>query len=249
MDARVTRDHTSRRAWPFLLAAVALATVVLLAGSHTTAARAGCTPNPAGALGSAAGASQLITVVAPATGSTFATVRLWRRSGGCWVVAAGPWTARVGYNGLSGHHREGDGTTPTGVYAIGPVMYGTEPDPGVRYVYHRLVCGDWWDEDPGSTAYNTFQHVPCGTAPPFHGDSESLWLDTDVYRHFALIDFNTNPVVAGRGSAMFLHVSRGRATTGCVALPYGELVRTLRWLRPGDRPLIAIGTAAAVRGS
>jgi L,D-peptidoglycan transpeptidase YkuD (ErfK/YbiS/YcfS/YnhG family) len=231
-----------------VLAAAVLAAAAALAGQHARAAATGCVTSPAGALGSTAGASQLITVIAPAARSTTATVRLWRRSGGCWVAASGPWTARVGYNGLSGNHREGDGTTPTGVFGLGRVMYGTEPDPGVRYAYHRLVCGDWWDEDPGSPAYNTFQHVPCGATPPFHGDSESLWLDTDVYRHFAVIDYNTSPVVASRGSAMFLHVSRGRSTTGCVALPYGELVAALRWLRPGYRPLIAIGTAADVRG-
>ena len=42
-------------------------------------------------------------------------------------------------------------------------IYGNEPDPGgLRYRYHRLVCGDWWDEDPYSPRYNHFVHVPCG---------------------------------------------------------------------------------------
>jgi L,D-peptidoglycan transpeptidase YkuD (ErfK/YbiS/YcfS/YnhG family) len=67
-------------------------------------------------------------------------------------------------------------------------------------------------------------------------------------RHLAVIDYNAHPVVAGRGSGIFLHVSAsGGPTLGCVSLPYSELVATLRWLRPPAKPLIAIGTAAKIR--
>jgi len=63
-----------------------------------------------------------------------------------------------------------------------------------------------------------------------------------AYRHLAVIAYNTSPVMPGRGSGIFLHVSMGRPTLGCVSLPLPQLVRTLRWLRPAARPLIAIGT-------
>ena len=140
---------------------------------------------------------------------------------------------RVGRNGLSSRHREGDGTTPTGTYGIGPVVYGIDPSPGVRLRYHRLVCGDWWDEDPRSSTYNRFRHVTCGTVPPFRGGSEALWQITPAYRLFALIRYNDAPAVPGRGSAIFLHVDTGRATNGCVSLPHAQLVALLRRLRPG----------------
>jgi L,D-peptidoglycan transpeptidase YkuD (ErfK/YbiS/YcfS/YnhG family) len=102
------------------------------------------------------------------------------------------------------------------------------------------VCGDWWDEDPSSSAYNTFRHVACGTTPPFRGGSEALWRISPQYRYFAVIEYNARPVVPGRGSAIFLHVSTGHATAGCISLPEGELLHVLRWLRPGARPAIAI---------
>jgi L,D-peptidoglycan transpeptidase YkuD (ErfK/YbiS/YcfS/YnhG family) len=119
-------------------------------------------------------------------------------------------------------------------------MYGIEPNPGVRFRYHRLVCGDWWDEDPSSATYNTFRHVACGLAPPFRGGSEPLWRISPQYRYFAVIQYNASPVVAGRGSAIFVHVAVG-STAGCVSLPEPELLRLLRWLRPGTRPLIRLG--------
>jgi L,D-peptidoglycan transpeptidase YkuD (ErfK/YbiS/YcfS/YnhG family) len=193
------------------------------------------------ALAAPAPARQLVTVEAASTAATDATVRLWQRGAdGCWTAAGGPWAARVGRNGLSSHHREGDGTTPLGTFAFGSVVYGVAPDPGVRLAYHRLVCGDWWNEDPRTAGYNTFRHVPCGTSPPFGGDSEALWRAVRAYSHFAVIRYNVAPAVAGRGSAIFLHADTGRATNGCVSLPSAQLVRVLRWLDPAERPAIAI---------
>src|SRR5580765_1520582 len=121
-------------------------------------------------------ARQRVTVEAPSARATAAVVHLWRRAGDCWRPVAGPWAAHVGFNGLSARHREGDGTTPTGTFGFGPVVYGIAPDPGVRLAYHRLVCGDWWDEDPASPTYNTFRHVACGSKPAFGGGSEALWV-------------------------------------------------------------------------
>jgi L,D-peptidoglycan transpeptidase YkuD (ErfK/YbiS/YcfS/YnhG family) len=192
------------------------------------------------ACGTVPAATQLVTVTP--TGTTRASVRLWRRSGDCWSQAAGPWPARLGRNGVSAHHREGDGTTPVGTFAFGPVVYGTGADPSVRLAYHRLACGDWWDEDPGSATYNRFRHVACGTAPPFGGGSEALWKISPQYRYFAVIAYNTSPVVPGRGSAIFLHVAVG-ATAGCVSLPEARLVQLLRWLRPASRPLIRLAVS------
>jgi L,D-peptidoglycan transpeptidase YkuD (ErfK/YbiS/YcfS/YnhG family) len=180
------------------------------------------------ALALALGCPQRIHVTAPSVRSTTATLTVTQ----CGRRVFGPWRARVGYRGLSAHHREGDGTTPLGTYAIGPVVYGLEPDPGVRLRYHRLVCGDWWDEDPRSPTYNTFRHLPCGAAPPFGAGSEALWRATVAYRLFAVVAYNAARV-PGRGSGIFLHVDTGRATNGCVSLPEPLLRRLLRALRPG----------------
>ena len=173
--------------------------------------------------------SQQVRVAAPSASSTVASLSLYE----CGRRVAGPWRARVGYRGLSAHHREGDGTTPTGTFALGPVVYGLARDPGVRLRFHRLVCGDWWDEDPRSPTYNRFRHVRCGTAPPFRGGSEALWRATVAYRLFAVVQYNVAPVVPGRGSGIFLHVDTGRATNGCVSLPESRLQALLRRLRPG----------------
>ena len=172
---------------------------------------------------------QRINVVAPSPRSTTATLTVTK----CGRRVFGPWRARVGYRGLSAHHREGDGTTPMGTFALGPTVYGLDPNPGVALGYHRLRCGDWWDEDSTSPAYNTFRHVACGTTPPFAGGSEALWRATVAYREFAVVQYNVAPAVPGRGSGIFLHDDTGHATNGCVSLPRPELLQLLRRLRPG----------------
>jgi L,D-peptidoglycan transpeptidase YkuD (ErfK/YbiS/YcfS/YnhG family) len=211
----------------------------------TAASSAACPASLAASLASTGGADQLITVEAPSASTTVASVELWQRSGRCWEAAAGPWTGFVGYNGFSGHKREGDGTTPTGIYGIGPVMYGNAANPGVGYAYHLLVCGDWWDENPASAEYNTFQHVPCGQNP-FGGDSEALWTETAPYPSFAVVDYNIDPVIPGAGSAIFLHASTGGPTAGCVSVPLADLDLTLRWLNPADSPAIVMGPSSEI---
>jgi L,D-peptidoglycan transpeptidase YkuD (ErfK/YbiS/YcfS/YnhG family) len=210
------------------------------------AAAAACPANLVTSLASTGSARQLITVEGPAYSSTVATLETWQREGACWTPVAGPWEARVGENGFSDHHIEGDGTTPTGLYSIGPTMYGNAPNPGVQEPYHRLVCGDWWDEDPTSPQYNTFQHVPCGQQPPFGGGSEALWKETAAYPSFAVIDFNTDPVVPDAGSAIFLHADTGTPTDGCVALPVGELDQVLRWINPADSPAVVMAPSVEI---
>ena len=189
-------------------------------------------PRPAG--------RQLVTVQAATARATHATLRTWTRSRGCWRPVAGPFVARVGYNGLSANRREGDGTTPIGTFGISATMYGTAPNPGVRFRYRRVVCGDWWDEDPASPTYNTFQHVRCGQRPPFRVKSLGMWQQPGAYPYLAVVEFNMRPVVPGRGSGIFLHAQTGGPTQGCISLRRPALLRVLRWLDPAAAPRIAI---------
>ncbi len=208
-----------------------------------------CPPTLANQLDSTGSATQLVTVVAERRTSTRATLQTWRKSGDCWFPVAGPWPVWLGQHGLSKNKHEGDRTTPSGVFGFNPVMYGLGPNPGVRYTYHRIVCGDWWVEDSRSPFYNEFHHVPCGSTPPFRVTSEDMSKSPTAYRYLAVIDYNAHPIAPGRGSGIFLHVSRGHPTLGCVSLRLPQLLTVLRWLRPAGEhePLIVIGTRASIR--
>ena len=184
--------------------------------------------------------TQLISIVAPTARSTFATARIWRRNGACWIQAGGPYVARVGRNGIRPNKREGDGATPAGTFAIAPRMYGNSPNPGVRFPYVRLRCGDWWVEDVKSPLYNTFQRVGCARRPSFKVTTSDMSTSRRAYAHLAVVEYNMHPVIRGRGSGIFLHVQIGKPTSGCISLRYAHLVHVLRWLSPEARPAIVI---------
>jgi L,D-peptidoglycan transpeptidase YkuD (ErfK/YbiS/YcfS/YnhG family) len=184
----------------------------------------------------------VVIVSADGFDTSHAKVEAFVKVDGRWRPAFGPMAARLGVNGFADAKVEGDNATPTGVYGFGATMYGIAADPGVRYPYHRLVPDDWWNENPTTPGYNTFQH-----GPDPGGASEALWTIAPQYDHFAVITYNI-PVVAAdppRGSGIFLHVMvPGRATAGCVALAEPDLLRVLRWLDPAARPRVVLAPAS-----
>jgi L,D-peptidoglycan transpeptidase YkuD (ErfK/YbiS/YcfS/YnhG family) len=204
-----------------------------------------------------ADADQLIVVSSPTDDPPppgyLATLRTYERTNGRspWRRVFAAWPTETGSGHLRAVRREGDHASPIGVFGIGPTMYGIEPNPGgLHYSYHRLVCGDWWDEDPYSPQYNRFVHVACGVTPAFASWSEALWTETVAYPYFAVVQFDMDPVVAGvdaPGSGIFLHSWVGGATEGCVALHEPQLLAALRWLKPSEHPVIEIGTNGQVQ--
>jgi L,D-peptidoglycan transpeptidase YkuD (ErfK/YbiS/YcfS/YnhG family) len=184
-----------------------------------------------------AGTRQLIVVTTNGYGTSSATIETFSKVNGVWQPAFAAMSGWIGSKGFSDNHVEGDPTTPTGVYGIGSTMYGIGTDPGVRYGYHQLVTGDYWDENPDSPTYNSFVH---GVDPG--AGSEALWQVAPQYNYFAVIDYNIPAVPANppRGSAIFLHVVKSGGTAGCVALGQSDLVRVLDWLDPAASPRIVM---------
>jgi len=67
--------------------------------------------------------------------------------------------------------------------------------------------------------------------------------DDELYQLGVVVGYNTDPVVAGRGSAVFLHVWRGpgTSTAGCVAMNQADLEQIVAWLDPAKNPRIILG--------
>jgi L,D-peptidoglycan transpeptidase YkuD (ErfK/YbiS/YcfS/YnhG family) len=134
--------------------------------------------------------------------------------------------------------REGDGRTPSGVYGF-DFFFGVAADPGVKLPYRRITGRSIvWDDDPASPRYNTWVDL---TVQDAGREPEPMYV-SPAYDHGAVIAYNTART-PGLGSAIFLHVSNGGATAGCVSLPAGQLVEVLRWLDPAQIPRIVIGVA------
>jgi L,D-peptidoglycan transpeptidase YkuD (ErfK/YbiS/YcfS/YnhG family) len=187
-------------------------------------------------------AGQVIAVSASGYGATTATFTAYQRTTRGWQEVFGPWTAHIGRNGFAppAQKREGDGRTPSGSYGFS-FFFGVDANPGVRFSY-RGIPGPWivWDDDPSSPSYNEWvddRVASAGVGPePMH---------VSAYAYGAVIDYNAQRT-PGLGSAIFMHVSNGGSTAGCVSLPTSELLLVLRWLDPSRAPRIIMGTAATI---
>lgn len=223
------------------LAAGALVSASLLVLGLVPAASAAGAPLPA-RMADTGGGTQLITAVAPRTGSTSGTVTWWDLRGGRWV-RAGSASARFGAKGLveGAARRQNTNTTPTGLYDL-PYAFGIEAAPaGTRYKYRAVRQSSWWCEDSPSTSYNRWtdpRPADCRAS-----ESEHLASYGTQYAYAFVIGFNYHQRVRGRGAGIFLHVNGRGATAGCVSVPRGAMRAILRWAVPGRHPHIAVGTA------
>lgn len=152
----------------------------------------------------------------------------------------GSWKAGVtaeGYLGSNGINydtrREGDRTTPGGLYPLG-MFFGIADDPGgLQKSYYKVTGDDYWDGDVNSATYNQLVKGSEQPADWSASSSEHLIDYQEQYQYVIQIEFNTDPVVKGRGSAIFLHCTRsgGTVTAGCVAIPEADLLQAMRMLR------------------
>ena len=204
----------------------------------------GCAHQPAGVQSGQssleAPARQLLVVQGEGKGDSQASVYFLEAGEGGWQLLQGPLPATVGRKGFAapGEKREGDGTTPTGLFPL-EFVFGYAPTVASAMPYRQATEDDIWVDDPDCPDYNCWVRKGTTTAASF----EEMKLSNPTYRHGIVIGYNRNPVVKGMGSAIFVHAWRdqGKSTAGCVALDEAELVRLIGRLDPAKKPMILMG--------
>ena len=71
-----------------------------------------------------------------------------------------------------------------------------------------------WCDDTKSKFYNQL------ISTPFKHSYEKLWLKENIYDIILIINYNLNPVIKKKGSAIFLHIAKNKYpyTKGCIAI-------------------------------
>ena len=153
--------------------------------------------------------------------------RGWLTAGGQTVPVA------LGRGGIVAHKREGDGGTPMGTFRPRRVWWRADrhPRPRTFLPVRAIRPEDAWCEDPASRHYN--RPVRLDRAGP----GDRLTRADQLYDFIIEIDHNTCPRIAGRGSAVFLHLARENlaATAGCVSMSLAAMLRLLARLGPQTR--------------
>jgi L,D-peptidoglycan transpeptidase YkuD (ErfK/YbiS/YcfS/YnhG family) len=152
----------------------------------------------------------------------------------------------LGRGGVRIDKREGDGATPVGNWPMRRLLY--RPDrlaaPPTRLAANPIAAQDGWCDDPDDDAYNRPVRLP------YRAGAEILWRDDGLYDLIVPLGYNDDPVVAGAGSAIFLHVAQPdyAPTEGCVALAQADLLRVLAGAAAGSRIVVHGPEARAAVG-
>ena len=210
--------------------------------------------------------TQVVLVTAKSVRSTTASLATYERAANGWKQVGDSTTAFLGRHGLvqGSQRRQSTGTTPMGTYALN-AAFGRLPDPGGKLPYIRIDRNDAWTYNPRDpSTYNLFQSVDRSWAS-YGGYVEHLWQLGPQYDYVVTTGFNeptgkitkskdgvrraTNPSDTRRGGGIFLHVSKGEPTVGCVSMPRFDMLRLVRWLDPAAHPKVVIGLESEFRGA
>ena len=66
---------------------------------------------------------------------------------------------------------------------------------------------------------------------------EILYRKDNIYDIVCVINYNINPIIRGKGSAIFLHVARNnyQKTKGCIALKKKHLIQLLSLIKKNTK--------------
>jgi len=149
----------------------------------------------------------------------------------------GPRRCAIGPAGIAAKSAEGDGITPLGIFPLREIFYRADRIQKPKSILPVRATGrdDGWCDAPGDPNYNRPVKLP------YPASAENMWRDDHLYDLVAVVGFNDDPVLPGKGSAIFLHLARPDylPTAGCVALTEADLRAALAQLRPGDKICIS----------
>ena len=185
------------------------------------------------------GSAQVLVVAQPRPGSVETVLWALQQMPQGWRTILGPIAVNVGRAGIAefDKKREGDGMTPRGVFPL-KLVFGYAASVDSRMPYRQATAEDAWIDEPSSPRYNQWVK-----GIPTKESHEKMRRDDHLYRLGVVVGYNTDPVVAGRGSAIFLHIWKGpgQPTAGCVAMAEDDLERIVAWLDPAQKPQIILG--------
>jgi L,D-peptidoglycan transpeptidase YkuD (ErfK/YbiS/YcfS/YnhG family) len=170
-----------------------------------------------------------------------ATIRIRAAAGNPrrgWLTASGQTIpVALGRGGIKANKREGDGGTPRGTFRPRQLWWRADRHtrPRTFLPVRAIRPDDAWCEDPSNRHYNQPMRRHRGQ------EGDRLARADRLYDFIIEIDHNRSPRVAGRGSAVFLHLARPdfSPTAGCVSMTRPAMLRLLE--RIGPRTRIVIG--------
>ena len=131
----------------------------------------------------------------------------------------------IGKKGLTTNKKEGDNATPQGIFSLGKLYYRSDRIKKVSTNLHYKIIKKnmGWCNDPKNIKYN--KEVNNNKIK----NSEKLFRKDYKYDLFIVINYNSNPVIKNKGSAIFLHLTKNyKPTAGCIAIKKNDFFKLIK---------------------
>ena len=144
----------------------------------------------------------------------------------------------IGKRGIGYKKKEGDLITPKGEFKIKCILYRKDRIKKIQSKIQKIVIKKnmGWCDDPNSKDYNKLIKLP------FSYNCEKLYKSNNTYDLILVLNYNMNPVIKRKGSAIFIHVAKKnfKKTQGCVALKKKDLLKIIKNLKNNTKVKIGI---------
>jgi L,D-peptidoglycan transpeptidase YkuD (ErfK/YbiS/YcfS/YnhG family) len=128
----------------------------------------------------------------------------------------------LGKAGIKKKEREGDNVTPKGTFKITKIYYRHDKIKNIKTLIKKIKIKKnmGWCDDSTSSFYNRQIELPSQLS------YERLYRNDNLYDLIVILNYNTNPIIKNKGSAIFIHIAKKyyRKTKGCIALSKENLI-------------------------
>jgi L,D-peptidoglycan transpeptidase YkuD (ErfK/YbiS/YcfS/YnhG family) len=139
----------------------------------------------------------------------------------------------LGKAGIKKKIKEGDNITPRGVFKIIKVYYRADKidkiETQIKKIKIKKKIG--WCDDPRSISYNKQIKLPNKF------NHEKLYRNDNLYDLIIVLNYNMNPIIKNKGSAIFIHVAKNnyQPTHGCIGLKKKHLLTILKKIKKNTK--------------
>ena len=138
----------------------------------------------------------------------------------------------IGLNGVRSKKKEGDKSTPSGIFSLGKLYYRSDrmKKPETKILIRAITKKMGWCDDVTSKFYNKEIKVNNNIR------HEKLFKKNNSYDCFIVINYNTKKIKPQIGSAIFLHLTKTyKKTAGCIAVKKKDLLIILKLIKKNSK--------------
>ncbi len=132
----------------------------------------------------------------------------------------------LGKRGIGYKRKEGDLITPKGTYKVKYILYRKDRVKKIQTKIKKIAIRKdmGWCDDPKSKDYNKLIKLP------YAYSYEKIFRKENNYDIILILNYNMNPVIKNKGSAIFIHIAKKnyKKTEGCIALKKIHLLKIIK---------------------